>query len=55
VPGRPQDLATLLGNRNRVSALFNLSRRYLTWARGGGLIVGDDPPAPGPGATPGCG
>jgi len=39
-------LVTLLGNRNRISALLNLSFRYLTWARGGGLIVGDDPPAP---------
>lgn len=41
-------LVTLLGNRNRISALLNLSFRYLTWARGGGLIVGDDPPPPGP-------
>ena len=41
-------LVTLLGNRNRISALVNLSFRYLTWARGGGLIVGDDPPSPGP-------
>lgn len=38
-------LITLLGGRNRVSALLNLSWRYLTWRRGGGLIVGDDPPA----------
>ena len=37
-------LVTLLGNRNRISALVNLSWRYLTWQRGGGLIVGDDPP-----------
>jgi NADH:quinone reductase (non-electrogenic) len=37
-------IVTLLGNRNRVSTLLNLSWRYLTWARGGGLIVGDDPP-----------
>jgi NADH dehydrogenase len=37
-------LVTLLGNRNRISALLNLSWRYLTWAHGGGLIVGDDPP-----------
>ena len=34
-------LITLLGGRNRVSALVNLSWRYLTWRRGGGLIVGD--------------
>jgi NADH dehydrogenase len=40
-------LITLLGGRNRISALVNLSWRYLTWARGGGMIVGDeDPPDP---------
>jgi NADH:ubiquinone reductase (H+-translocating) len=33
----------LLGNRNRISALVNLSWRYLTWSRGGGVIIGDDP------------
>ncbi len=37
-------IVTLLGNRNRISALLNLAWRYLTWAHGGGLIVGDDPP-----------
>jgi NADH dehydrogenase len=37
-------IVTLLGNRNRISALLNLSWRYLTWRHGGGLIVGDDPP-----------
>jgi NADH:ubiquinone reductase (H+-translocating) len=37
----------LLGNRNRFPTLFNLSWRYLTWAHGGGLIVGDDPPEEG--------
>jgi NADH:ubiquinone reductase (H+-translocating) len=42
-------LVTLLGNRNRISALVNLTYRYLTWGRGGGLIAGDDPPAPGGG------
>jgi NADH dehydrogenase len=36
-------LLTLLGNRNRLSALLNLSWRYLTWGHGGGVIVGDDP------------
>ncbi|MGN6791613.1 MAG: NAD(P)/FAD-dependent oxidoreductase, partial [Streptosporangiaceae bacterium] len=36
-------LVTLLGGRNRVSALVNLTWRYLTWSRGGGVIVGDDP------------
>lgn len=35
-------LITLLGGRNRISALVNLSWRYLTWSRGGGVIVGDD-------------
>jgi NADH dehydrogenase len=34
-------LITLLGGRNRISALVNMSWRYLTWRRGGGLIVGD--------------
>jgi NADH dehydrogenase len=32
----------LLGGRNRLSAMVNLSWRYLTWSRGGGVIVGDD-------------
>jgi NADH dehydrogenase len=34
----------LLGGRNRLSALLNLSYRYLIWGHGGGVIVGDDPP-----------
>jgi len=34
-------LITLLGRRNRISALVNMSWRYFTWRRGGGLIVGD--------------
>ena len=37
-------LFTLLGNRNRISALINLSWRYIAWSRGGGLIVGDEQP-----------
>jgi NADH:ubiquinone reductase (H+-translocating) len=37
-------LVYLLGNRNRVVTLVNLAWRYLTWARGGGVIVGDDVP-----------
>jgi NADH dehydrogenase len=37
-------LFTLLGNRNRISALVNLAWRYLTWSRGGGVIMGDDAP-----------
>jgi NADH dehydrogenase len=34
----------LLGNRNRLVTFVNLSWRYLTWSRGGGVIVGDDVP-----------
>jgi hypothetical protein len=34
-------LITLLGGRNRITALVNMSWRYLTWRRGGGFIVGD--------------
>ena len=37
-------LVTLLGNRNRISALINLSYRYLTWGHGGALIIDSDPP-----------
>jgi NADH dehydrogenase len=44
-------LITLLGGRNRLSALLNLSYRYLVWGHGGGVIVGDDPPATVPGGT----
>ncbi len=36
-------IVTLLGGRNRVTALVNLAWRYLTWTHGGGMIVGDDP------------
>jgi NADH:ubiquinone reductase (H+-translocating) len=39
-------LVDLLGGRNRLVTLVNLSWRYLTWGRGGGIIVGDDEPAP---------
>jgi NADH dehydrogenase len=43
-------LVTLLGGRNRLVALINLSWRYVSWGHGGGVIVGDDPPAgPDPG------
>jgi hypothetical protein len=37
-------LTALLGGRNRLTALVNLSCRYLTWRRGGGGIIGDHPP-----------
>jgi NADH dehydrogenase len=42
----------LLGGRNRVSALVNLSWRYLAWGHGGTVIVGDEPPDAGPGRRP---
>ena len=45
-------LVTLLGGRNRLSALLNLSYRYLVWGHGGGVIVGDDQPAALPGGPP---
>jgi NADH:ubiquinone reductase (H+-translocating) len=38
------NLMYLLGNRNRLVTFVNLSWRYLTWSRGGGVIVGDDVP-----------
>jgi NADH dehydrogenase len=38
-------LITLLGGRNRLTTLVNLGWRYLTWRRGGGLVIGDQPPA----------
>jgi NADH dehydrogenase len=33
----------LLGFRNRVQTLINLSWRYIAWGHGGGVIVGDNP------------
>jgi NADH dehydrogenase len=45
-------LVMLLGNRNRFTALINLSYRYLTWGHGGAVIVDNDPP-PGWPAGPG--
>jgi NADH:ubiquinone reductase (H+-translocating) len=33
----------LLGGRNRVSTLLNLSYRYIFWGHGGAVIVGDAP------------
>ena len=50
----------LLGNRNRIATLINLSWRYIAWGHGGGVIVGDEPTEPmhpevssSPGAPPG--
>ncbi len=42
-------IITLLGHRNRIAALVNLSWRYLTWSKGGGVIIGDETPPPGQG------
>ena len=39
-------LLYLLGNRNRVATLINLSWRYIAWGHGGGVIVGDEPTEP---------
>jgi NADH dehydrogenase len=36
----------LLGARNRVSTMINLSWRYVAWGHGGGVIVGDEPSEP---------
>jgi len=42
-------LMYLLGNRNRVATIINLSWRYIAWGHGGGVIVGDEPTEPLPG------
>jgi NADH dehydrogenase len=39
-------LVYLLGGRNRLSTLINLTYRYAAWGHGGAVIVGDEPPAP---------
>jgi NADH:ubiquinone reductase (H+-translocating) len=44
-------LAYLLGGRNRIATLINLSWRYLAWGHGGGVIVGDEPSEPLPSET----
>ena len=36
-------LVYLLGGRNRVTTLINLTHRYLFWGHGGAVIVGDEP------------
>jgi NADH dehydrogenase len=36
-------IVMLLGNRNRLSTMLNLSWRYLAWPSGSGVIVGDIP------------
>jgi NADH:ubiquinone reductase (H+-translocating) len=42
----------LLGGRNRISTMINLTYRYVAWGHGGGVIVGDDPGAPGGQSAP---
>jgi NADH dehydrogenase len=42
-------LLYLLGNRNRIATMINLSFRYIAWGHGGGVIVGDEPTEPLPG------
>ena len=37
----------LLGGRNRVSTIINLTYRYVAWGHGGAVIVGDEPADPG--------
>src|SRR6516165_2665554 len=37
-------LITLLGGRNRLTALVNMSWRYLAWRHVGGGVIGDHPP-----------
>ncbi len=39
-------LVYLLGNRNRIATLINLTWRYIAWGHGGGVIVGDEPTEP---------
>ena len=41
----------LLGYRNRIATLINLSWRYIAWGHGGGVIVGDEPMEPLPSRT----
>jgi NADH dehydrogenase len=45
-------LLYLLGYRNRISTLINLSWRYIAWGHGGGVIVGDEPLEPLPAGAP---
>ena len=39
-------LVYLLGGRNRMSTLINLTYRYVVWGHGGAVIVGDEPASP---------
>jgi NADH dehydrogenase len=42
----------LLGGRNRISTMINLTYRYVAWGHGGGVIVGDEPEVPVPPPAP---
>ena len=44
-------LLNLLGNRNRIATVINLSWRYIAWGHGGTVIVGDEPTEPLRGGT----
>jgi len=43
----------LLGGRNRVSTMINLTYRYFAWGHGGAVIVGDEPGTVSPPKVPG--
>jgi NADH:ubiquinone reductase (H+-translocating) len=43
----------LLGGRNRVSTMINLTYRYFAWGHGGAVIVGDEPGTVRPPKIPG--
>jgi NADH dehydrogenase len=44
-------LIYLLGGRNRIATMINLTYRYIAWGHGGTVIVGDEPTEPLPGET----
>ncbi len=44
-------LMYLLGGRNRIATIINLSWRYIAWGHGGVVIVGDEPTEALPGET----
>jgi NADH dehydrogenase len=42
----------LLGGRNRISTMINLTYRYVAWGHGGAVIVGDEPEVSAPSPPP---
>jgi NADH dehydrogenase len=42
----------LLGGRNRLTTMINLTYRYAAWGHGGAVIVGDDPATSGGSPVP---